>query len=1190
MVVSKLAPGRGYKLLLAASTLVVNARRLALKRRFLGFTQVFRSKIRFLPSPGITIALLFLLQFSAPPLLSSDVKEPKRVLILYSFDKEQGIYAGLDEALRATLKARLPYRVEFYTEYLDLVRFADHGHADNLVKLLQLRLAEEKPDLIIPMSFSALNFLLNSGKDLFPDVPIVALFSERRTADVKARMDKYPLITAVQGRDEVRSTLDLALRLQPDTQRVVVVVGNSPLENFFRGQVQTEFAAYKGGITFSYPANVPMDALLKQLTDLPPHTIVLYTFFFQDAGGEFYVPEEALDLITRTSRVPVYGIYLDYVGHGIVGGCMEDPEKTGAAIAGSAVRVLRGEKPADIPMVVDSPSRNTVDWRQLRRWGISEKRFPPGGVALFREQSLWDRYRPYVIGSVLLILVQALLILALLVHRRQRLRAEERLLSEKAFSDAVIESLPGIFFMQDETLKNVRWNRNAEKIVRYHPSQSQRQGNTVEKYRGMVQQKIREVLETGGPGHSEIELLGQGDATYHYHFSSHRVELEGNHYVIGTGIDISERKRAEDELRLSEARFFSAFEYAPIGMALVSPEGNWIKVNQTLCALLGYTPEELQKKTFQDVTHPDDLEADLNYVGQMLTGEISSYQTEKRYFHKTGRVVWIWLSVSLVRDGKGQPLYFIAQIQDFTERKRGEEALKQAEERFAKAFRSNPEGFSISTLRDGRYLEVNESFLHMMGYERSEVIGKTAAELGIWEDSEQRSAVIARLRDIGSIREEDVRFRTKTGAIRQVRLSAELIQVQGESCLLGLSRDVTEQNLLEEQFRQAQKMEAVGRLAGGVAHDFNNLLGVIIGYSELVCSSLPAESAMYKRVDAIKQAGQRAASLTTQLLAFSRKAKLQPRVVNLNTVVTDTGRLLRPLLGEDVEQTVILDPQLGQVKADVGQIVQVLMNLAVNARDAMPRGGKLVIETANAVVGEEGMVKGIPVQPGPYVTLSVKDNGTGMHEETAARIFEPFYTTKPAGKGTGLGLATVYGIVEQSDGCIVVDTAPGEGTTFTIYLPRTDEVTKAPSPQPALAKPMLGSETVLLVEDELALRTVVDDSLRLEGYNVLLASNGLDALHVAEGYQGPIQLLITDVIMPFVSGPELAQSLKTLRPETRVLYMSGYTADKLADHPKLDPALALLQKPFKLDDLAQKVRDLLNDNRAEAPKEFSDGP
>jgi len=1179
MVVSGFASGRSYNSLLVGSTISARATGLPSVRRFLRLVRLARSKIRSTTSLGIALALVFLFLFSVHAMFGSNFNEPKRVLILYSFDKEQAIYSGFDESLRTTLKTRLPYRVEFYTEYLDLVRFPDSGHSENLAKLLRLRLAEREPDLIIPVSYSALTFLLTSGKDLFPQTPVVALFNERRTADVQSRIGKGPLITGVKGRDDLRPTLDLALQLQPDTRSVVVVVGESQLEKFWREQLRADLEAYNGRVTFSYPSNLPIETLLKQLTDLPPHTIILYTFFFQDARGQFFLPEETLDLITAAVHVPVYGTYLPYVGHGVVGGSMADPRKTGAAIADLAARVLNGEKPADIPMTVDASSVATVDWRQLPRWSISENRLPVDTVVLYRESSLWDRYRTYIIGLIVLLFVEAFLILALLVQMRRRVRAENRLLSEKTFSDAVIESLPGIFFMQDETHKNVRWNKNAEKIVRYHPSQVERLGNVSEKYRGLIEQKAREVIEAGS-GQIEVELLGQGDATHHYHISAHRVELEGKPYAIGIGIDISERRRAEDELRLSEARFASAFEYAPIGVALVAQDGRWIKVNRALCDLLGYTAQELQAMKFQDVTHPDDLQANLEYTRRILAGEIRFYQMEKRYFHKSGRVVWVSLSVSLVRDNQGQPLYRISQIQDITERKRAEEELKLAEERFAKAFRGNPEGFSISTLRDGRLLEVNDSFLRIVGFERSEVIGKTAAELGIWDDYEERSAMIAKLHDCGSIKEEAVKFRNKDHKLRHIRLSAELIQLQGEVCLLGLSRDVTEQNLLEEQYRQAQKMEAVGRLAGSIAHDFNNLLGVIIGYSELVSSALAPDSPMYKRVDAIKQAGQRAASLTTQLLAFSHSQKLQPRVVNLNSVVAETGKLLHPLMGEDIEQVMNLDPELGQVKADAGQITQVIMNLAVNARDAMPSGGKLIIETANTVVEEGALVEGIPVQPGSYVKLIVKDNGTGMSEETTSHIFEPFFTTKPPGKGTGLGLATVYGIVEQSGGCIVVDTAAGEGTTFTVYFPRTDEVPKAPAVLPVMSELEPASGTILLVEDELALRMVVDDSLRQEGYSVLVAANGLDALQVAERYQGPIQLLITDVIMPYVSGPELAYTLKAMRPETRVLYMSGYTADKLADHPKLDPDLALLQKPFKLVDLTRKVRDLMNDNGA----------
>jgi two-component system, cell cycle sensor histidine kinase and response regulator CckA len=1183
MVVSGLVVRLGYRgaLLLVASTIVARGIRcIALAIGTLFSLGVLRQRVRLAGSVRAVVSFLLLLLFSTHPLKGSDVREPKRVLILYSFDREQGIHAGIDETLRSRLRARLPDPVEFYTEYLDLARFPDPGHAETLVKLLRLRLAEKPPDLIIAGGYAASNFALKNRKDLFPKIPIVLNFSEPRTGDLELGPEERALITGMKFKEEPSRTLDLALQLQPDTQRVVVVVGSSPSEKFWLEQHRIELARFEGRVTFIYLTDLSMDGILKYLAGLPPHTIIFFSHFLQDARGQFFNSVEALDVIANACHFPIYGSLTSYIGHGAVGGYMEDPSKTGAATADLAARVLSGEKASDIPIVFESSS-DTVDWRQLRRWGISERRLPPGTVVLFKEPSIWERYRLYVYALVLLLVLQTLLILGLLVQRQERKRAEKRLLSEKEFSDAVIESLPGVFIMQDESFKNVRWNKNAERIARYHPSESHALGNVAEEHKQQARQTIREVFEKG-IGNAEIELLGQEDKTHHYQFNALRVHLEGKPYLIGMGVDVSEHKQAEEELRLSEARFSSAFEYAPIGLALVAPSGAFIKVNSTLCELLGYTAEELQTKTFRDVTHPDDVESSLKHVKQALATESRSYQIQKRYVHKSGRVVWAWLSTFLVRDGQNQPLYFITQIQDVTERKRAEDDLRYAEERFAKAFQSSPEMCAITTLREPRFIEANDTFLRVMGYDRSEVIGATVVELKIWPDPDERAALVRKVLEGGTAREEDVRFRTKSGKIVQVRMSADIIHLQNEPCLLGLARDVTEQNLLEEQFRQAQKMEAVGRLAGGVAHDFNNLLGVIIGYSELVSSGLPADSVLHKRVEAIKQAGQRAAALTTQLLAFSRKQALQPRVVNLNSVVTETEKLLRPLLGEDIERTVVLDPKLGQVKADAGQVVQVIMNLAVNARDAMPNGGQLIIETANAAVDEAAMGAGLPAQPGFYVMLAIRDTGTGMDEETKARIFEPFYTTKPAGKGTGLGLATVYSIVEQNGGCIFVDTSPGRGTTFKIYLPRIDEVAEAPAVQVAPAKTTQASGTILLVEDELGLRTVVDESLQQEGYSVLLAANGMDALDVAAKHQGPIQLLITDVIMPFVSGPELAQSLKMVRPETRVLYISGYTADKFADYPKLDPDLALLQKPFKLVDLAQKVRDLLNE-KAEKP-------
>ena len=384
--------------------------------------------------------------------------------------------------------------------------------------------------------------------------------------------------------------------------------------------------------------------------------------------------------------------------------------------------------------------------------------------------------------------------------------------------------------------------------------------------------------------------------------------------------------------------------------------------------------------------------------------------------------------------------------------------------------------------------------------------------------------------------------------------------------------------MLEEQLHQAQKMEALGQLAGSVAHDFNNLLSVIIGYSELLSANLGSEGPAGVRLETIKKAGQRAASLTSQLLAFSRRQALQPRVLNLNSLVTETQRMLQRLIGEDIEQKVLLDPVLSKTKADPGQIVQVIMNLAVNARDAMPRGGKLTIKTANTSFKDGVSFSGVAVPPGEYVLLSVSDTGTGMDEETRNRLFEPFFTTKAAGKGTGLGLATVYGVVKQSGGYVFADSEPGKGTTFKIYLPRVDLPLQAPSSQATQGLPPEfppGSETFLVVEDEPAFRDLLCEQVRSMGYQVLVASNGVEALQIAEQHKGPIRMLITDVIMPQMSGPDLAKNLTKLRGDTDVLYMSGYTDDKLSNILETDPELTLIQKPFHIDDLVRKIQEIL---------------
>ncbi len=417
-----------------------------------------------------------------------------------------------------------------------------------------------------------------------------------------------------------------------------------------------------------------------------------------------------------------------------------------------------------------------------------------------------------------------------------------------------------------------------------------------------------------------------------------------------------------------------------------------------------------------------------------------------------------------------------------------------------------------------------------------------------------------------------------TGEEFPVEASISQIKSSGQKLFTVILRDITERKRLEMQLRQAQKMEAIGRLAGGIAHDFNNVLTAILGYTRLLLDDLPPHDPHHRDLESIHQAGERAATLTRQLLAFSRQQPMLARPLDLNLVVTNLHKLLHRLIGEDVELITHLDPALGLIQADLGQTEQVIMNLVVNARDAMPQGGKLVIETANFEVDADFARLHLGLYPGPYIVLTVSDTGHGMDAATLSRIFEPFFTTKELGQGTGLGLATVYGIVQQSGGAIWVYSEVEQGATFKIYFPRLTEPVQIPPPPPQTTTVPGGSETILLAEDEVGVRELVAETLRRNGYTVLVAANGPEALRLSEQYQQPIHLLVTDVVMPGMSGWALVEQLGSQRPEMKHLFISGYTGDMIAHHGVLEAAdLILLQKPFSPDTLARKVREVLDE-------------
>lgn len=504
-------------------------------------------------------------------------------------------------------------------------------------------------------------------------------------------------------------------------------------------------------------------------------------------------------------------------------------------------------------------------------------------------------------------------------------------------------------------------------------------------------------------------------------------------------------------------------------------------------------------------------------------------------------------------------------------------ALASSEENYRTMFEEAIVGIFQSTM-DGKVLNVNPAMARMYGYESPGDLIESIDDIEsqLYVDPEQFREFRRLMKENGGAQSFECQMYRKDGGKMWISANAHAVLHEGKVVRIdGSFQDVTERKSLEAQLRQAQKMEAVGRLAGGVAHDFNNAIGVIVGYSALLKDRLTSDTTSQRYADEIGKAGNRAASLTRQLLAFSRKQVIKPVVLDLNSIIVETEQMFRRLIGEDISMTIIRDPSLGRVLADPSQIDQILMNLVVNARDAMPQGGKLVIETANAELDETSLKQHDFAKPGKYVMLSVSDTGYGMNKETQAHIFEPFYTTKGAGKGTGLGLSTVYGIVKQSEGYVWVYSEVGNGARFKVYLPRVEAAVQKLDTGVSAALPG-GSETILLVEDDDSMRKLTRSCLEKRGYTVLDVPNGEVAIRTVTEHGGPIHLLLTDVVMPGISGRQLAESLAVARPEMRLLYISGYTADIIADRGILEPHLVLLEKPFTQEALLQKVRQVLD--------------
>jgi two-component system cell cycle sensor histidine kinase/response regulator CckA len=650
--------------------------------------------------------------------------------------------------------------------------------------------------------------------------------------------------------------------------------------------------------------------------------------------------------------------------------------------------------------------------------------------------------------------------------------------------------------------------------------------------------------------------------------------------TVATIEDIAERRLAEEQMEKLHSEYRLLLNSIGEGVHWIDVDGRIRFENPAAAGMLGYEVSELIGKPAHLTMHHTRADGTPYPVAECviyatLRDGVSRHAEDEVFWRKDGTSFAVEYVSTPIRDERDRLTGAVVVFTDVTERRRAAEMLRESEERYRHIVETATEGI-CSLDAQLRITFANGAFARMLGCTPEELLGAPVERYTFPEEfDEHRERMDARRRGVAEQYER--RIRRKDGKECWCLVSgAPILDSDGRFAgSFGMFTDITDRHRLEGQLRQSQKMDAIGRLAGGVAHDFNNLLTVMLGYSDVLLQGLEP-GPLHEAAQEVRGAGKRAATLTRQLLAFSRKQTLVPEILDLGDVVSGLSTMVVRLIGEEVKVSVVVSPGLGRVKADRGQLEQVVVNLAVNARDAMPKGGSLIFELQNVELDDAYAATHAEVKPGPYVLLAISDTGTGMDAETQKRVFEPFFTTKETGKGTGLGLSTVHGIVHQSGGAIDVYSEPGRGTTFKVYLPRFAGDAAVRRPVSGDHTALVASETVLVVEDEAAIRQLTKLILQKSGYTVLLAESPAAAERIVGSHPGPIHLMLTDVVMPGIRGPELAERLIRLRPDLRVLYMSGYTDSAIAHHGMLDAGTEFLQKPFTPLQLTQKIREVLN--------------
>ena len=694
-------------------------------------------------------------------------------------------------------------------------------------------------------------------------------------------------------------------------------------------------------------------------------------------------------------------------------------------------------------------------------------------------------------------------------------------------------------------------------------------------FREQAREQIRQAEEESiTSSFISVDLLGADGSIVYAETAAVPTVYKGEQAVQSVARDVTQRRLAESALLESEEHYRLLTENSLTGI-YIHQKGKFVYVNRRLASMMGYSSEEMTGKKFIEFVHPEDRASTMSQAKSSAPSDDSGLQYTFRVLCKNGETKWFEVLATSTAY-RGQPAN-MGNVADVTERFGAERALALEKQRFETLAGQAPFGL-VMIDKKGLFHYVNKKFKKMFGYNSKDMPdGKEWLENAFPDPAYRKEVLRAweRMESLpaGTQGSEVFTVRTKEGAERIIDFRPVRLDT-GES--LVTCEDITERKHLEEQLQQSQKMEAIGSLAGGVAHDFNNLLTAIIGYSNLLLQQMPQEHPHHSKISQIYEAAERAAGLTKQLLAFSRKQVLDVKILDLNSVIENISSMLRRMIGEHIELITVLRPSLGKIRGDASQIEQILMNLAVNARDSMADGGTLTMETDNVLLEEEYARAHAEIQPGPYAMVVVSDVGHGISKDILSRIFEPFFTTKQKGQGTGLGLSTAYGIIKQHHGHIMVYSEQGKGTTFKVYLPLARELSERVFKPRLVPRQRTGKETILVVEDEAIVRQLTCEMLQNLGYTVMRAGDPVEAIELCRRHGGPIHLLLTDVVMPQMDGRTLYRHLAPERPEMKVLYVSGYTEDAIVNHGVLDDNVNFLQKPFTVYGLTSKVRDVLD--------------